>query len=127
VNARKKRDNPWYDKKNGILKKTVRNRKEGCDIYVWVTSDLTTIVMDAASRDEEGGRDEMSWNRRESMALDNKKIGALAFWLNMSRRDLVGEMKSMKSAMRAILKERVKHDKEKERTNQRVKDLVQGQ
>lgn len=127
MSAKKKRDNPWHDKKNDILKKTVRNRKEGCDIYIWVTSELRTIVMDAGSRDEEGDRDEMRWSAKESMAKDSPKIKALAFWLNMPRHQLLAEIKSVKSGMKAILKERMRHGKEKERANQRVKDLVQAQ
>lgn len=124
--AKKKRSNPWFDKRNDTFKKTIRNRKEGCDIYIWVTNELRTIVMDAGSRDEEGDRDQMQWWAKESMKLETKKMKDLAFWLNMPAKELLVEMKSLKGEMKAILKERKIHGEEKRRIAKRVKDLVQG-
>lgn len=122
---KKKRSNPWLDKRTDVLKKTIRSRKEGCYVYIWLTKDLKTIVIDAGSRDEEGDRDEMHWAHDESMDPKEAKMRQLAFWLNMSLLELVVEMTSVKKKMIAILKERKKHGEEKERVNQRVKDLVQ--
>ena len=122
---KKKRPNPWHDKRNDIIKKTIRNKKEGCDVYIWVTNELSTVVIDAGSRDEEGDRDEMRWASNESPY--SKKMHQLSFWLNMPIEELIIEMKSVKDEMKKVLKEREDRGKEKDIVNKRVKDLVQGE